>query len=359
MAHRVRICIGIVAALVFLWIGYYQPDTGVLDQNFLRRGLNGDPESLNPHYFSSNQSASVLRDIGEGLLRYDSAGILVEGVAEKWSISEDGLLYEFKLRNDARWSNGDPVLARDFVSAFRALVTPDLAARNADNAEHILNASSILRGELPPTALGVYADDPKVLKIQLSTQTPYFIQLLAHPSMFPIHEVEILAKSENGFGDIGITNGAYSLAKRVIGSEIILERNPIYWNNAETYFDRVTYHILQESAEFVRFRAGEIDITENVTSSSFELAKREYPNELRIAPLLGVYYYGFNLTNSIFQGEPNLRRALSLAIDRKMLVSKVTGRGEQEAYGWVPPGFHGYESQSIAESEMGDRKSVV
>jgi len=349
---REKLLIGFGVGALFLCIGCSGPHSDSSDSHVLNRGLIGEPESLSPHHFSSNQSASILRDIGEGLVRYDASGALVAGVASSWSISQDGLVYVFNLRNDARWSNGDLVVANDFASAFRSLVTPDVASSNANNAEHILNAPLILRGESMPSDLGVYAEGPHVLKIRLHTQTPFFIQLLAHPSMFPIHQSSGSVVADDELRNFGVSNGAYQLSEWVVGSQIVLNRNSDYWNDDRTFFDKVVFHVVAESSELTRFRAGELDVTENVPSTMFKQVQDEYPDELRVAPYLGVYYYGFNLTNSRFADAPKLRRALSLAVDRELLVSKITGRGERAAYGWVPPGFVGYRSQRIDASEM-------
>jgi len=337
---------------LLLCISCAEPESGNSDIRILNRGLIGEPESLSPHHFSSNQSASILRDIGEGLVRYDASGALVGGVAANWSISQDGLDYEFQLRSDARWSNGDLVVAHDFVSAFQKLVTPDVASTNANNAEHILHAPMILRGESLPSELGVYADGPDVLKIRLHSPTPFFIQLLAHPSMFPIHQSSEITVSGDKSHSFRVSNGAYKLAEWVVGSQIVLIRNSNYWSDDNTFFDKVIFHVVAESSELTRYRAGELDVTENVPSTMFQMVQDDFPNELRVAPYLGVYYYGFNLSNSKFAHLPKLRRALSLAIDRNLLVRKVTGRGERAAYGWVPPGFIGYKSQKIDASEM-------
>jgi len=318
----------------------------------LNRGLNGDPESLSPHHFRSNQSASILRDIGEGLVRYDGAGKLVGGVAESWNISGDGLTYVFELREDARWSNGEPVVAGDFVLALRDLVDPKVASTNANNADSIVNSAEVVVGDLESTDLGVDADGPHRLTIRLQKPTPYFLQLLAHPSMFPIYKSNASGFSGRKTRYVDITNGAYNLIEWIVASQLILSRNPEYWANEETVFDKVVYHVLQETAELTRFQAGELDITQNVPSTMFSMVKESFPKELRVAPHSGVYYYGFNLSNSLFAEKPALRRALSIAIDRDDLVDKVTGRGEQAAYGWVPPGFEGYTSQSILESRM-------
>jgi len=339
-------------AIILVSYGCDQFNGGQGGLHVLNRGLIGEPESLRPHYFRSNQSASVLRDIGEGLVRYDASGKIVGGVAEHWNISGDGLSYNFKLRDDARWSNGDPVLAQEFVSALRDLVSPEVASSNANNAERILNAPAILRGKISPRDLGVYVDGSRRLRIRLHTPTPYFIQLLAHPSMYPRHAPKDLTELDGITRSLDITNGAYQLSEWVVGAQIVLERNSKYWGDKETFFDQVNYHIVEESSELTRFRAGELDITENVPSTSFAMVREKYLAELRVAPYLGIYYYGFNLSSSIFTDMQPLRRALSLAIDRELLVEKITGRGEQKAYGWVPPGFTDYSSQSISASRM-------
>ena len=332
--------------------GCGQATVDSVEAQTLNRGLNGEPESLSPHHFRSNQSASILRDIGEGLVRYDGVGRLVGGVAESWNISDDGLIYVFELREEARWSNGEPVVAGDFVFAIRDLVDPKVASTNANNAGSIVNAADVLTGERESTDLGVYADGPNRLTIRLQRQTPYFLQLLAHPSMFPIYK-----SNASGFGSrktryVDVTNGAYNLVEWIVGSQLTLSRNSEYWANEETVFDKVIYHVLQETAELTRYQAGDLDITQNVPSTMFSMVKELFPKELRVAPYSGVYYYGFNLSNSLFAEKPVLRRALSIAIDRDVLVDKVTRRGEQAAYGWVPPGFEGYTSQSILESKM-------
>jgi oligopeptide transport system substrate-binding protein len=331
------------------------------DSQILNRGLMGEPESLRPHHVRSNQAAAVLRDIGEGLVRYDGAGNIVGGVANNWTISEDGLEYIFDIREDARWSNTDSIYAKDFVRAFRALVTPEFASANANNGEHILNAPEIMSGKASPSDLGVIDIGDRQLKITLHSPAPYFIQLLAHPSMYPMHSSNSLAAGGRNSNDLNITNGAYLLDEWIVGSSLRLRRNKSYWQNEKTSFDQVVYHFLEGNSELTRFRAGELDITENVPSTSFESVRQQYSDELKVAPFLGVYYYGFNLTSSLFRDKPDLRRSLSLAIDRELLVSKVTVRGELGAYGWVPFGFRDYTSQSIEEAALSkaDRETLA
>ncbi len=335
-------------ALVLNFIGC---DVGIESENdarVLNRGLNGDPESLDPHHFTSTQSANVLRDLGEGLLSYSESGELRPGVAEKWKVSPDGRTYTFFLRPNATWSNGEYLFARDFVQSFRRLVDPQTASPSANNIAVIREARNIIGGASDPSELGVIARDDHTLVVELESRTPYFLQLLTHPSTFPVYAANG-AKDEVGklVVDPSVSNGAYVLIDWSPGHLIRLEKNRSYHDSHNVWFDAVNYHVLSESAEILRYRAGELDITGNVDSSYFELMKETRPSELRVAPYLGVYYYGFNLTKPPFAGNKKLRQALSMAIDRELLVSAVTKRGEVAAYSWVPPGIENYVPQEL------------
>jgi len=326
----------------------------------LDRGLNGAPESLDIHRFKSTEAGHVLRDAGEGLTAYTADGKLIPGVAEQWTVSDDGLTYTFNLRPDAKWSNGDPVVASQFVAAYRRLVTPATAAASAKFLNMVDNAMAIVVGDKQPEELGVAALDDHTLQITLQTPTPYFLQLLTHPSTFPIH-VGSLEQHGDRFSRAEnlVTNGAYFVAEDIVGAAIVLKRNPFYWNDDDTYFDKVTYHVLAPESEVMRFRAGDLDFTANVAEDAFTVLKEERPHELKVSPALGVYYYGFNLTKPWLRDNPKLRKALSLAIDREVLAEKVKGRGEQPSYGWVPPGIDNYTSQSLSYKDWTQEERVA
>jgi len=319
----------------------------------LHRGLSVEPESVDPHKSRSVQAAEVLRDIGEGLLSYSAAGELVGGVANEWTVAENGLTYTFYLRDDARWSNGDAVTAEDFAFSFRRLVDPGTAAFYAQMLSSIVNVRAIVAGEKPPQDLGVNAVDERTLVITLDQPTPYLLSLLTHPSTFPVHRGSITqhGKSFARPGNL-ISNGAYKLDAWQPGSVLMLSRNEHYWNNDETAIDAVNHHVLtQEMTELNRYRAGEIHITGSVPPDSFKQLRSERPAELHIAPYLAVYYYGFNLTKAPFKDNRQLRAALSMAIDRDVLVEQITGRGEAPAYSWVPPGVDNYEPRRLAYAD--------
>jgi len=320
-------------------------ETPVADGNVLQRGLPSDPETLDSQKARSTQAAEVLRDLGEGLLGYTADGELVPAGAERWEISDDGLTYTFHLRPDARWSNGDRVTANDFVHGMRRLVDPATAAFYAQMIVDLENAAGITAGEIPVSMLGAEAIDDQTLVLQLARPVPYLLSLLTHPSTFPVHQPSLEAHGD-GFARPGrlVSNGAYRLEAWVPGSLVALLRNEYYWNNSQAAIDAVNYHVLvQDNSELNRYRAGELHITSTVPPDSFAQVREEYGDELHVAPYLGIYYYGFNLSKPPFRGNPELRRALSMAIDREQIAEKVVGRGEQPAYSWVPPGVNNYE----------------
>ncbi|MDJ0814360.1 MAG: peptide ABC transporter substrate-binding protein [Woeseiaceae bacterium] len=326
-----------------------EPETPVL-----HRGLPADPESVDPQKARSTQAGDVLRDIGEGLLSYAPGGELIPGAAESWSIADDGLTYTFVIRDNARWSNGDPVTAGDFAFSLRRLVDPATAAFYANSIAVIANAEAIVAGELSPDELGVEAVDDRTLTIRLEQPTPYLLALLTHPVTFPVHAGSIAMHGDE-FTRPGnlLSNGAYTLDAWVPGSVLELSRNEYYWNNAATAIDEVRHHVLTQGVtELNRYRAGELHITSTVPPDNFAQVREEYGDELRVAPYLGIYYYGFNLTKPPFRDNPGLREALSMAIDREVLVEKIVGRGEAPAYSWVPPGVDNYEPRRLAFADM-------
>jgi ABC-type oligopeptide transport system substrate-binding subunit len=338
------ICL-LVAALL---AGCDKDNSSLESDRVLRRGLSGEPESLDPHKFASNQSADILRDLGEGLVAYSPDGNLIAGTAESWDLSEDGLTYRFKIREEARWSNGGKVTADDFVFALRRLVDPTTAAPNAALVEAIKNAREVMSGEAPKESLGVTAVDDSSLAIVLHSPTPYFLQLLTHPATFPMHSSSLDGGKIN-FDQSGgfVTNGPYKLDKWDIGSSVRVVRNSAYWDNEQTFFDEVIWVAVDDLEETNRFRAGELDTTGNVSASVFDKVRKTHLGELLISPNLGVYFYGFNFDNELFASNLEIRRALSLAIDRQSIVASITRRGEEAAYGWVPPGIEGYDNQTL------------
>ena len=315
----------------------------------LIRGGGPDPDSLDPQKARSVESQQILRDLCEGLTTLDKTAAVAPGVASAWSMSPDGKTYTFKLRPEARWSNGDKVVAADFVAALRRLVDPATASGYAQVVDVIVNAGDIVAGKKPPKTLGVSAPDEETVVVQLNNPTLYLPGLLSHTSACPVHRATLAAHGDS-FARPGVmvSNGAFVLKEWVQNSHISATRNHYYWNDPQTRLEEVKYLLIaDESAELTRYRAGELDITAVVPRGQFDWIKANLGGELHLSPQLNTYFYGFNLRRAPFKDHPGLRRALSLVIDRDKLAKLVLRVGELPAYGWVPPGVNNYSSQSF------------
>jgi oligopeptide transport system substrate-binding protein len=279
----------------------------------------------------------------------DKTAAVAPGVASEWTMSHDGKTYTFKLRSDARWSNGDRLVAADFVAALRRLVNPATASPYAQVVDVIANAGDIITGKKSPQTLGVTAPDDSTVVIALNTPAPYLPGLLSHTSTCPVHRPTLAAHSETyARPGIMVSNGAFVLKEWVQNSHITATRNHYYWNDSHTRLDAVKYLLIaDENAELTRYRAGQLHITAVVPRGQFDWIKANLAGELHISSQLNTYFYGFNLLRPPFKDHPGLRRALSLVIDRNKLAQLVLRVGERPAYGWVPPGVNNYTSQSF------------
>jgi oligopeptide transport system substrate-binding protein len=314
----------------------------------LRRGNGPDPDSLDPHKARAMESMVVLRDLFEGLTRLDHDAAPIPGQATGWTVSDDGLVYTFKLRPNLQWSNGDPLVAEDFAAGLRRLVDPLTASQYAQVVDVIKNTVDIIAGKKPVSELGVAAPDDSTVVITLGTPAPYLPGLMAHPSTAPLHRPS-LARLGERFTRPGeqVSNGAFVLKEWLQGSYIRAVRNTHYWNNAANKIDAVKFlQIADENAELRAYRAGELHFTAVVPRGQFGWIEQNLAKELHISPQLTIYYYGFNLDRALFRNL-KVRRALSMVIDRERLASSVLRVGELPAYGWVPPGVFNYNAQSF------------
>jgi oligopeptide transport system substrate-binding protein len=331
-------------------------DVKLAKEQVLHRGNGAEPDSLDPQLSESVNSSHIQRDLFESLVSEAPDGKLIPGVAERWDISDDRLMFTFYLRDNARWSNGDPVTAQDFVFSWRRLVDPATGSRYSMMLAPVKNAEEVIRGELPPSALGVTALDDYTLEVQLNAVTPYFLGMLTHASVYPVHPptVEQFGNQFTRPGNL-VSNGAYILNEWKIQSHIKLVRNTEYWNNENTTINEVYFYPIEDqNAEVLRYRAGDIDMTsEDLPVSMLDWIRDNLGDELHLSPWLGVYYYGFNLTQPPFRdASPKLRKALSMSIDREIITDKVLDNGVIPAYGFVPPGVLDYEGYEYPWKHM-------
>lgn len=324
------------------------------DARVLLRGNGAEPDSLDPQKARSIESQTILRDLCEGLTTLAKDASVAPGVASSWDVSSDGKTYTFHLRPQARWSNGERVVAADFVAALRRLVDPATASQYAQVVDILVNAPEIVKGRKAPDTLGISSPDDSTVVVTLSAPAPYVPGLLAHPSTCPVHR-PTLEKHADTLSRPGVmvSDGAFVLKEWVQGSHVLAERNRYYWNDARTSLDAVRYlHIPDENAELTRYRAGDLHVTNVVPRSRFEWIQQNIPAELHVAPQLNTYYYGFNLGRPPFKDQPRLRRALSMVIDREKLAQLVLRVGELPAYGWIPPGIYDYTPQAFDYQAM-------
>ncbi|TDJ43384.1 MAG: peptide ABC transporter substrate-binding protein, partial [Gammaproteobacteria bacterium] len=320
--------------------------TELATDQVLHKGNGAEPQTLDPHRAQGVPAGNILRDLYEPLVMEAPDGELIAGAAESWVLSDDGRVYTFTLRSDGRWSNGDPVTAGDWAYSLRRGLDPATLSVYSGILYPIKNAAAINRGELPPEELGVRAIDDLTLEITLENPTPFFLGLLNHSMAYPVHPPSVVEHGER-FARPGklISNGAYVLKDWVVQSHIELARNEQYRENTATRINQVFYYAIENAdAVFARYRADELDFTTTIPIRQLEFIKTSLPGDYVQSPYLGVYYYGLNTTKAPFKGQPGLRKALSMAIDREIITDKLSGAGELPAYGWVPA-VQGYEQQ--------------
>ncbi len=330
------------------------------EEQVLRWGNGAEPGSLDPHRTQGVPGSNIGRDLFEGLTSEAPDGTVIAGAAESWEISDDGRTYRFFLRPEARWSNGDPVTADDFVYSLRRSLDPATLSNYTFILNPILNAEAVAAGELPTSEVGVRALDAHTLEIRLENITPYFLGLLTHSASYPVHPPSAEAHG-NQYARPGnlVSNGAYRLEEWVVQSHVKLVRNEHYWDNGRTTIDEVWYYPTEDqTAELSRFRAGELDLSNAIPKRQVDWIRENLPEELVISPYLGTYYFGFNLTRPPFQDNPELRRALALAVDRDIITGQVTNAGEVPAYGWVPP-VQNYTGQQMPEAAWTQEERVA
>ncbi len=309
----------------------------------LHRGTNTEPRSLDPHLAVGNSAAVVLYDIFTGLMTLDAAGKVVPGVAESYTVSDDGLVYTFALRDNATWSDGTALTAEDFVYSFRRLLAPETAARFASQLYPIANAVAVNRGQLAPEALGVRAIDAQTLEVTLAQPTAYLPQLMAANAASPVPRHVIEAEGR-GWARPGVmvSNGAYVLAEQVPATYIRAAKNDLFYDAGNVAIGEVMYYPTEnQGTSLSRFRAGELDVILNFPADQVDRIRETMPETLHITPALGVYYLAPNHTNPPFD-DPRVRRALSLAIDREAIVARLLPPGTALATNLVPPVTDGY-----------------
>jgi oligopeptide transport system substrate-binding protein len=325
------------------------------NKQILHLGNGTEPADLDPHIATGVSEHNLIASLLEGLVSVHPKNLTPEpGVAKSWEISEDGTKYVFHFRDNARWSNGDPVTAQDFVYAWRRALTPELGNQYAYMLFPVSNAEDFNKGIIKDfSQVGVHALDKQTLEVKLKFSTPYFLGVLYHYGTYPVHQSTI-----EKFGDIDTRGSAWTRAENFIGNGpfalkkweqnriIEVEKNPYYWDSAMVKLDEIHFHPIDQLATEERmFRTGQLHITYDMPLEKIATYKKENPDLIYTHPYLGTYYYDINTTIPPFDNV-NVRRALAMTIDRESIVKNITKGGQIPAYTLTPPDTLGYTARA-------------
>jgi len=342
------------------------PVTGeaLADDQTFTYSLLDEFTTADPQMVEDVSGSYFVRDLFEGLMNQDADGNLIPGVATGYTTNEAKDVYTFTLRNNARWSDGNPVTAHDFVYAWRRLADPATGSPYSWFADIMAleNVGAVMSGESPPEALGIRALDNHTLEVRLTASLPYFAAMTTHASTFPSPQwtVRTFGDGWTKPGNI-VGNGAYVLTEHIANETATRERNTMYWNNDATIIDKVvTLVINDENTDFTRWEAGETD-KGAVPSGQYPRLKAEYPDEAISFPRLCTYYMTFNLSPSGPEAfkDVRVRQALSYALDRSVVTDKVLQGGQIQAFTFTPGATAGFEVPAVAFGQMSqDQRNV-
>ncbi len=315
-------------------------------QRVLRRGLPGEPQTLDPQLADDTYSNQVVWDLYEGLTALDRDGSVTPGVAESWTTDPAGTIYTFYLRPNAKWSDGERVYAREFVSGLRRAVDPRTASGSANLLSVIKNANEIIGGKKSVAELGVTAPSENTIRLELERPAPYILQILAEPVAAPLHQRKDMDRETPASPNGMVTDGPYVLAGRVPNSYIDLIRNPYYWDIEHVALEQIRYvNAESEATELREYTAGQLDLTYTVPTPDLARVEKDFADQLQTSPILGTLYLALNLSEPSLRENRDLRQALSMSIDRDFIAEHLT-LGVTPAYSFVARGIKAYEPPS-------------
>ncbi len=355
-------CAGLVLTVLFAGCGRRETPVEAADRSHtLLLGNGAEPADLDPPAATAVTEMNVLFALFEGLTALDEpTGRALPGAAERWEVSDDGLTWTFHLRPNARWSNGDELVADDFVQSFRRTVAPALAFQNAYYLFPLRHAEAINSGKNPDVAaLGCSAPDPHTLVLRLERPTPHLPLLTALTPWYPVNP-RVVARF-GGMRTRGtawtrpgnlVGNGAFQLTEWNPNARLTVARNPHYWNAAHTRLERIVFFPIEDpEVEEGNFRAGQLHVTYTLPISRIAVWRERDPQRLRLDPLLQTVFVAFNTARPPFN-DARLRRALSLAIDRTALTRGALAGSRQPAFSATPPNTGGYTAQARVHTDV-------
>ena len=320
----------------------------------LRWNLASDPKTLDPGLNGAADGGDVINNTHEGLVR-EQQGKVIPGMAESWELSDGGSTVTFSIRKDAKWSDGSPLTADDFVYSWKRAIDPATASEYSWLWQYtnVVGAYDAVQGEGSLEDVGIRAVDDSTLEVKLITPTNYFVSLMSFYHFAPVKRSAVEAGPEGAWAkdaELYVSNGPFVLTSYAIGDGLTLEKNENYWNAGNVKLDRLEVKFIEDTATaYTAYQSGDFDYIHANSVPSSEIPKLVAENpEFYIFPLLGTYYYNFNLDLELWRDE-RVRRALTLAIDREQ-ITEVLSRGNVPAAGFVPPGFPDHQGNDFFET---------
>jgi oligopeptide transport system substrate-binding protein len=336
-------------------------------EGILLVGNKVEPTTLDAQINTSVEEMLIETALFEGLVALGPDGFEARpGVAESWEISPDGLTYTFHLRPDARWSDGSPLTSADFLFSWERLLSPGLASSNAPLLHAIRGARAYNEGEVDFAAVAVSAPDAHTLVVGLGRRTPWFLSILLHPATYPVPRAAIEAAGDFDDRSSGWSrrsdlpcNGPFMIADWRPFSLLELRRNPHYWDAASVRLNAVRFFPIESiNVEEIAFRGGQLHITDSVPLNRVAGLIAEANPALRVDPYLGVYYYALNTTHAPLDN-PDVRMALSLAIDREAIARKLLGGAQLPASSFTPTGLGDYAPPPLVRMDAGEARRLL
>jgi|CZKI01.1.fsa_nt_gi oligopeptide transport system substrate-binding protein len=342
-------------------------EAGIRTQTLLV-GNAAEPADLDPHVVSAFTDSNIVYTLFEALTKLDAkTSLAVPAAADRWDVSPDGLVYTFHIRPNARWSDGDPLTADDFVYSFHRILTPAFAASYSYMLWPIRNAEAFNAGKIADfSTVGAEAPDASTLRITLERPTSYLPALAAHTTWLPVHRaaVERFGRMDDKGtkwtrpGNL-VGNGAFTLAEWVPNARVAVVKNPLYWNAAKTRLNRIEFFPFEQAAtEDLNFRSGQLHATYTLPTSKIAAYRAHRPSELRIDPILTSYYLFINVTRPPFDN-PKLRLALSHAVDREAIERDVTNGVYPLARSLTPPNCGGYTPRARVSDDFAEARRLL
>ncbi|MEX2045098.1 MAG: peptide ABC transporter substrate-binding protein, partial [Opitutus sp.] len=337
-------------------------------EQILHRGIGYEVSELDPHLVVGIAEGDVLRALFEGLVSEDPVDLHpVPGVAARWETSPDGTAYTFHLRPEAKWSDGTPLTAHDFVASFRRILAPGLAAEYATMLYILQRAEAFHKGAISDfSQVGAVAVNDRTLRLTLEHPAPYFLSLLANPAWLPVPLAAIgksgpIHQRGNPWTRPGriVSNGPFRLEKWRQNQVIVVVKSPTYWDAAQVRLNAVHFYPVESvDAEERMFRSGQLHLTDSVPIARVEAYRRDSPEVIRSDPYLSTYFYRLNVRRAPFT-DVRVRQALGMAIDREAIVRKVLHGGERAAHAFTPPDTAGYTPRAAMPSDFAAARQLL